>query len=151
MPKAGLTSEQNERVREFVRTLLREHGGSQAALARKLEITQPTLWRFLERETGTTYFLVQRLAVLLKIPEWKVLGDPPPLAMLPPRELAVVLARQIGVDERAINEVLAEPLTPETERWYALEWTDRMRKRQQDLLHHPVVQPPPSRKRKGRA
>jgi transcriptional regulator with XRE-family HTH domain len=150
MPRAGLTPEQNERVREFVRTLLRDHGGSQAALARKMKITQPTLWRFLEREAGTTYFLVQRLAALLEIPEWKVLGDPPPLDKLPPRELAAVLARQIGVSERAINEVLAEPLTPASERWYALEWTDRMRQRQHELLRQPPPPPPPGRKRKGR-
>lgn len=150
MPKAGLTPEQNERIREFVRTLLREHGGSQAALARKLDITQPTLWRFLEREAGTTYFMVQRVAAMLKIPEWKVLGDPPPWATLPARELAAVLARQIGVDERAIEDVLAEPMTSETERWYALEWTDRMRTRQRDLQQQPAVQLPPSRKRKVR-
>jgi transcriptional regulator with XRE-family HTH domain len=150
MPKEALTPAQNECVREFLRTQLREHGAKQPALARKLEIAQPTLWRFLEGETGTSYFVVQRIARLFNIPEWKVLGDPPPLAMLPPRELAAVLARQIKVDERAIADVLAEPLTEETERWYALDWADRMRKRARELLRQPVVQPPPRRRRKGK-
>ena len=49
MPKEALTPEQNEHVREFLRTQLRERGVKQPALARKLDIAQPTLSHHLKK------------------------------------------------------------------------------------------------------
>jgi hypothetical protein len=50
------------------------------------------------------------------------------------RELAAELAREIGVSERAVAAVLAEPVTAEREAWPALWWADAMRRRELDLL-----------------
>ena len=52
----------------------------------------------------------------------------------PTRNLAADLARGIGVSQRAIAEVLAEPMTPEQATWPALWWTDAMRRREIELL-----------------
>src|SRR4051812_22662295 len=111
MPRPGLSPEQNERVRGFVRQLLREHDDNQGALARKLGITQPGVSSFLSRRVGTTYFMVERVAELLKIPIWEVLGiEPPPPVSRPVRERAAELAREAGVSERAIADVCAEQI-----------------------------------------
>lgn len=50
------------------------------------------------------------------------------------RELAADLAREAGVSERAISQILAEPITPETERRPTLWWADCMRRLDLDLL-----------------
>lgn len=48
----------------------------------------------------------------------------------PPREIAADLAREIGVSELAISDVLRDPITPERENWRALWWADEMRRRE---------------------
>ena len=160
MSRAGLTDEQNKRVREVVRELLlRDFDNSQSALARRLGVRQPAISRLLSGEAGTTYPMVQRLARLVGRPDWQILGNRSPLAELSARELAAELAGEIGVNEAAIESVLAEPVTPEREKWRALWWTDLMRRREMELLrsaapsapsHAPTLQDPtPRAKRKA--
>lgn len=150
MSRAGLTPEQNEHVRSLIRDLLARPGETQSSLAPKLGMTQPGLSSFLSGRSGTTYVTVQRISKLLKVPPWKVLGEPPPrVPAEDPRQLAAELAREIGVSERAIADVLAEPLTPETENWRALWWADRMRRRDLDLLSGPPTPAGPARGPEG--
>lgn len=59
-----LTDEQNERVRDLVRELLRREGNSQTSLAPRLGMRQPALSGFLARRQGTSYAMVTRAAKL---------------------------------------------------------------------------------------
>jgi len=142
MSRVALTPAQNERVREHVRELLRQHGNNQSLLAPKLGMRQSGVSGFLSGRAGTTYIVVQRVAKLLKVPEWEVLGDPPPrVARAAPRDEAAELAREIGVSEQAIADVLAEPIEGR-EAWYVLWWADRMRRRDLELLPSPPAASP---------
>lgn len=123
MPRGGLTSTQNERVRGYVRQVLALEKGSQAATARRLE--SKSLSRFLAGQTGTSYRMVARLSKVLKIPPHEILGEPSPVPPLPaPPELAALLVRDFGVGEEAIQSVLADH---QGEDHPVLWWTDRMR------------------------
>lgn len=57
-----------------------------------------------------------------------------PKKMPSARELAADLARQIGVSERAIRDVLDAPIPPERATWPALWWADAMRRRELEML-----------------
>lgn len=59
-----LTDEQNERVRDLVRELLRREGNSQTSLAPRLGMRQPALSGFLARRQGTSYAMATRAARL---------------------------------------------------------------------------------------
>ena len=143
MSRAGLTKEQNDLIRAHIREYLERTGESQENVGKKIGFTQPGLSSFLTGRAGTNYPTVERLAKLLRVPEWDLVGKPPPrMPLLPPRELAATLARQIHVSEAAIAEVLAEPLTPETEQWPALYWTDQMRRRDLELMARGREPPP---------
>lgn len=135
MSRSGLTPEQNERLRDLLHEVLRKPENTQKIIAIELGMTQSGLSSFLSGRAGTTYPTVEKLAKLLKMQEWEVLGKAPPdLADLPGRELAAALARQAGIGEAAIAQVMAEPLTAATERWPALWWADRMRMVHLELL-----------------
>ncbi len=78
------------------------------------------------------------------MPTWQVLGEPPPAVVRSAREQAAELAREIGVSERAIADVLAEPMTPDREKWFTLWWADRMRRRDLDLVSTAPPAPAPA-------
>lgn len=140
MAARGLTPEQNEKVREHLRAYAQREDLSQEALGDKLGVSQSAISGILSERQGSTFALAKRLAKLTKRPVWEVLGEPPPsVAELDARDLAAELAAQIGVRKAAIEEVLAEPPTPETEGWYALQWTDRMRLRDLELRQRELI------------
>lgn len=63
--------------------------------------------------------------------EWTPTAPPDPH---PKRTAAAALAREDGVYERAIESVLAEPVSPDDVHRSTLWWADRMRLRQREML-----------------
>jgi lambda repressor-like predicted transcriptional regulator len=137
MSRSGLSPAQNDLLRARIEEYLKKSGESQETLAPKLGFgSQSGLSSFLTRRAGTTYPTVEKLSKLVGEPEWELLGKPAPrMPLLPPRELAAVLARQIKVREAAIQSVLAVDPPPESEHWPALWWADEMRRRDLDMMH----------------
>jgi hypothetical protein len=125
-----LTPKQNDSVRHWTRVALRKHDNNQTVLAPKLKMSQGSLSAFLAGHRGTSYGVVECLAALLGKSEREILGrGAQPFSVDANRELAAMYARQIGVSAEAIEEVLAEPITPEREGWFMLWWADAMREK----------------------
>jgi transcriptional regulator with XRE-family HTH domain len=139
MPAKPLTPEQNECVRGHLRELVKKYG-TQAKLAARLGVQQPTISSILSDKYGASYHVVERMAALLGVDEREILGKMPGKGPVLPkgaeamRELAADLARQDGVHQEAIDSVLAEPLAPGAEARSILWWADRMRWRERALL-----------------
>src|SRR5262245_18347602 len=119
MARTQLTDEENERVRKLVRKVLAERGMEQTELADKLEVTQGLISGLLSKRQGTTLPFVRALATFLGTTPWEVLGMAGPLAPPSPRDMAAELAHEIGVSDRAIQDVLAEAIEGR-EHWYTL-------------------------------
>jgi hypothetical protein len=134
MPRGGFTPGQNESVRVHIRALL-DQGETQVSLAPKLGFEgQGGLSNFLNKHNGTSYSVVERVAALRNLPVWEVLGKESPLADMEPRAIAGILAGEIGVSKRAIDDVLREPITADRRGWRALLWANRMQRRDMELL-----------------
>jgi transcriptional regulator with XRE-family HTH domain len=146
MSRKSLTDEQNERLREHVRGLLKRYNGNQSELAPRLGMSQPAISAFLARRQGTSYRLVERLAVLLKMDERDVLHGPSDVPNLKvvetdPRRLAARLADEDGVYPTAIQSVLDEAESPENEGRSTLWWAMRMKLREHEMLAHSATLP----------
>jgi DNA-binding XRE family transcriptional regulator len=126
---SDLTPEENERVRVALRQLLERHG-KQTALAPRLGVNQSTLSGILTGRQGASYQLAVAAARLLGTDAADLLAGPRGRA-LDRRALAAELAREDGVLEAAIDDVLAEPLD---EHLSTLSWALRMKRREAELL-----------------
>ncbi len=146
--RAGLSEEQNERVRKLVRECLARPGMNQPLLAEELGVSQGQISGLLSKRQGTTFPFVRALATFLKTSEWDILGMVPPPRPAPqsPRELAAELAREAGVSEAAIASILAESVPPERANWPALWWANQMVRRDAEMLPGP---PPPAKSKAG--
>jgi transcriptional regulator with XRE-family HTH domain len=129
----ALTPEQNERLRDAVRDLLRRHDGNQTVLAPKLGVSQSTLSGFIGGRQGTSYAVAGRVADLLRVDERELLHGRAPLAARDNRTIAADLARDDGISETAISSVLAEEFKPGDPRT-VLFWAFRMKQREMELV-----------------
>lgn len=110
----SLTREQNDRLREHMRELLRRHDGNQSALAPKLGVTQSTISAFTARDSrqGSSLNVAMRVAELLGKDVNEVLGLPMAAKRVvdlddryPNRAEAIAIARRDGFAEEAIAAV----------------------------------------------
>jgi transcriptional regulator with XRE-family HTH domain len=133
--RKGLTPEQNARVREALRDLLKRHGDNQSKLAQKLGVAQPTISHILGGQ-GTSYQTAGRIADALGVDAQGLLGGAAQQPEVPrhPRARAADLAREDGVYEGAIAAVLAEEVSPEHAARSTLWWANRMKHRERELL-----------------
>lgn len=140
MSRKGLSDEQNERLRGYVREVLKRYNGSQSELAPRIGMSQPAISAFLSGRQGTTYRVVERVAALLKIEEREVLHGVKDLASTiaatHPKLEAARLAQDDGVYAAAIQSVLDEEEGPENESRSTLWWAMRMKLREHELLQH---------------
>ena len=154
MSRKSLSDEQNERLRVYVRELLKRQGGSQSELVLRLGLSQPAISAFLSGRQGTSYRVAERVATLLKLDVRDVLHGArdlaATLAATDPRQEAARLAADDGVYAGAIQSVLDEDLSRENEGRSTLWWAMRMKLREHELLQASPKQSPTSRPRKKR-
>ncbi len=75
MKRRDLSPEQNDRVRALLRALVGTYG-SETALAKALEVKQPTISSVLSGRHGTSWGLLHRVAKLAGVPPAELLGEP---------------------------------------------------------------------------
>ena len=141
MPRnAHLTDDQNERLRQILRTELCSRVPKQVPLARLLGIAQGNLSKFLDGEVGGSAALVLRVAFLLNRSVEEVLGtgSAPDLVdnqgrRYPSRILAARAAYLDGIPLRQIRAVLASSLRfdgdPGSECWLKMMKDEQFAKR----------------------
>lgn len=122
---ADLSSGQNRRLREAMKRARDElFGGSVTALATALERKQPSISDFINNRGGASFETARRFAVLVHQNVTELIGPadddpdvpPPPVLEIvrddryPSRAKAAQAARLLGLDERAIADVLGVAL-----------------------------------------
>lgn len=137
MARRSLNPDENERVREGLRQLLRRFE-SQTALAQATGISQATISN-INGGKPTSFATARAIAGALGITEQDLLAGRQGHHS-DRRAVAAELAREDGIIEDAIQSVLAEPLHAADAHRSALWWAIRMKRREIDLLGGP---PPP--------
>ncbi len=121
-----LSAHQNQRLRELIRAQIGagKRFATLADFARALDVRQPSLWAFLSDEKrGLSHNTVQKLARLLGVTPKDLLGtegwETSATDQYPSRARAIMWARQEGLPEAAIEEVMqrAYPTDPGGEQW----------------------------------
>lgn len=107
--KGGLTPEQSARVREAIKERLLPKFENPSALAVALDAEQSTIWRFLNKEGGTSINVAARAADLLGEDLYDLLGLKRGPRLVDPnddqpnRPKALAILREIGVRPRALE------------------------------------------------
>lgn len=139
MPKRDLTPEENERVKDVLRALLRRYDDNQSLLAPLLGIGQPALSGILSGRQGTSWRTAVHAASLLGRDVLEVLTGQPTSIVFDPgdpypnRQRAAAAARILGISQPAIDAVCSMSLKQDAPDTAPVEWLDDMRQAEKQL------------------
>lgn len=139
MAKRDLTPDENERVKELLRALLRRYDDNQSSLAPLLKIGQPALSGILSGRQGTSWRTAVHAASLAGRDVLEVLTGKATSIVVdesdpyPNRQRAAAAARILGISAQAIDAVCSMSLKQDTPDTAPVEWLDDIRQAEKQL------------------